>query len=133
MSAGSRAISSAYEGVQRNDVKIQDCRANPGLHEMNWAQKAITGVFLSAALTTATVTAAVPTTAPAQPPPKSAAQAGSSNRSAGELLIIRKSDGTFTIQKKPRNGSFKGSKAGGGLVIPPQVVVPLIPATRKKP
>ncbi len=86
---------------------------------MNWAQKAITGVSLSVALMTPTIT--------------SAAAAGASNRSAGNPMIIRNPDGTFTIQKKPLNRTSKDSKAVSGLVIPPQVVVPLVPATGKKP
>lgn len=48
-------------------------------------------------------------------------------------MIIRNPDGTFTIQKMPPNGTSKDSKAASGLVIPPQVVVPLIPANGKKP
>lgn len=59
--------------------------------------------------------------------------AGASNRFASALMINRGPNGTFTIQKKPPNGGSKDSKAGSGLVIPPQVVVPLVPGTGKKP
>ena len=58
--------------------------------------------------------------------------AGASNRSAKAPMIIRRPNGTFTIQKNP-NGGSKDSKAGSGLVIPPQVVVPLVPGIGKKP
>lgn len=139
MSSGSRAISGAYERVQRNDIKALDCRGSSTL--MSWVQKAAAGVFLSAALLmTPTITAAVllgvyetACSAPTQPPPESAAHAGTSNKSARNPFIIHNADGTFTIQKKPPNGPFKDSKAGSGLVIPPQVVVPLVPATGRKP
>jgi hypothetical protein len=53
--------------------------------------------------------------------------------SASNPMIIRNRDGTFTIRKKPPNGTSKHSKAGNGLVIPPQVVVPLVSAVGKKP
>jgi hypothetical protein len=58
--------------------------------------------------------------------------AGASNNSAKAPVIIRGPNGTFTIQKPPHGGS-KDSKAGSGLVIPPQVVVPLAPGIGKKP
>ena len=58
----------------------------------------------------------------------SAAQADS----ASKPMITHNPDGTFTVQKEPRNGNAKEAKAKEGLVIPPQVVVPLIPAVGKK-
>ena len=79
---------------------------------MNWALKTTAGVALSVALLTL---------------------AGASNKSAGNLIIIHHADGTFTIQKKAPDGSSKDSRPGGGLVIPPQVVVPLVRVTAKKP
>jgi hypothetical protein len=66
--------------------------------------------------------------ATAPTPPKSAAPAGASSNP----MIIHNRDGTFTIQKEPLNGTSKDSNAGNGLVIPPQVVTPLIPAVGKK-
>jgi hypothetical protein len=48
-------------------------------------------------------------------------------------MITKNPDGTFTVQKEPRNGNSKDAKAKQGLVIPPQVVVPMIPASNKKP
>lgn len=53
-----------------------------------------------------------------------------SDKSAGHPMIVQHADGTFTIQKKAPDAS---SCPGGGLVIAPQVVVPLAPATTKKP
>jgi hypothetical protein len=46
-------------------------------------------------------------------------------------MIIDNPDGTFTVQKQPPK-SANDAKAKQGLVIPPQVVVPMIPA-RKHP
>ena len=46
-------------------------------------------------------------------------------------MIVQNPDGTFTVQKEPAKPA-KDTKAKKGLVIPPQVVVPIIPA-RKHP
>lgn len=46
-------------------------------------------------------------------------------------MIIHNPDGTFTVQKTPPKNGAKGT-AKKGLVIPPQVVVPLIPAREKR-
>ena len=46
-------------------------------------------------------------------------------------MIIQNPDGTFTVQKAPPKEGAKGT-AKKGLVIPPQVVVPLIPAREKR-
>ncbi len=46
-------------------------------------------------------------------------------------FIIHNPDGTFTIQKAPpKNGTKTTGKKG--LFIPPQVVVPIIPAREKR-
>ena len=47
-------------------------------------------------------------------------------------MIIPNPDGTFTVQKAPPKAAAKDPKAEMGLVIPPQVVVPLIPAREKR-
>jgi len=47
-------------------------------------------------------------------------------------MIIHNPDGTFTVQKEPPKAGAKDSKAKEGLVIPPQVVVPIIPAPEKR-
>lgn len=47
-------------------------------------------------------------------------------------MVIHNPDGTFTVQKEPPKAGAKDSKAKKGLVIPPQVVVPFIPAPEKR-
>lgn len=47
-------------------------------------------------------------------------------------MIVHNPDGTFTIQKQPPKAGTNDSTAKKGLVIPPQVVVPLIPAPEKQ-
>ena len=46
-------------------------------------------------------------------------------------MIIQNPDGTFTIQKAPPKEQAKDA-AKKGLVIPPQVVVPIIPARERR-
>jgi len=46
-------------------------------------------------------------------------------------MIIQNPDGTFTVQKAPPKEVGKGT-AQKGLVIPPQVVVPIIPARERR-
>jgi hypothetical protein len=46
-------------------------------------------------------------------------------------MIVHNPDGTFTVQKQPPK-STKDTKAKKGLVIPPQVVVPIIPARERR-
>jgi hypothetical protein len=46
-------------------------------------------------------------------------------------MVIRNSDGTFTVRKAPPKDGAKGP-ATKGLVIPPQVVVPIIPAPERR-
>jgi len=60
------------------------------------------------------------------------AQAATSN-SASNPMITPNPDGTFAVQKEPPNRNSKDAKANDGLVIPPQVVVPFVPAVGKKP
>ena len=47
-------------------------------------------------------------------------------------MIIHNPDGTFTIQKDPPKPGARDSKAQKGLVIPPQVVVPIITAPERR-
>ena len=47
-------------------------------------------------------------------------------------MIIPNPDGTFTVQKAPPKEAARDPKAEKGLVIPPQVVVPIIPAREKR-
>ncbi len=81
--------------------------------------------FASAALVLLSVVAAA--AAGDSLPPKSAAPA-----SASKPLIVENPDGTFTIQKVPPKGNSKNGKAGNGLVIPPQVVMPIFSPAEKK-
>jgi hypothetical protein len=46
-------------------------------------------------------------------------------------MVIQNPDGTFTVQKAPPKEGTKGT-ATKGLVIPPQVVVPIIPARERR-
>jgi hypothetical protein len=45
-------------------------------------------------------------------------------------MVVHNPDGTFTVQKAPRKNA-KVTNAKKGLVIPPQVVVPIVPAREK--
>jgi hypothetical protein len=45
-------------------------------------------------------------------------------------MIVHNPDGTFTVQKEPAEPA-KDAKAKKRLVIPPQVVVPIIPAPHR--
>jgi hypothetical protein len=50
-------------------------------------------------------------------------------------MIFQNPDGTLTVQKEPPKGGArdtKGTKPKEGLVIPPQVVIPIIPAPEKR-
>jgi hypothetical protein len=48
-------------------------------------------------------------------------------------MVTQNPDGTFTIRKEPSRGAAKDGKFEKGLVIPAQVVVPIIPTPRKAP
>ncbi len=95
----------------------------------------LNGVLVAALLSAATPFANSVTVMAADDPPapKSAASADASSKSAGTPMIIHNPDGTFTIQKRPSNATAKDSKAGNGLMITPQVVVPFVRADGKKP
>ena len=47
-------------------------------------------------------------------------------------MVIQNPDGTFTVQKAPPKEGAEDTKAKKGLVIPPQVVVPIIPARERR-
>ena len=82
--------------------------------------------FLTASVLGAGAVAAMAADAP--PPPKSAEPAVPSSKSASTPMIVQNHDGTFTIQKAPP----KDAQINNGLVIPPQVVVPIFSAVEKK-
>lgn len=87
--------------------------------------RVLMAAFLSAAVPFASAVAAMAADDP--PPPKPAAPAASS-KWAGKPFIIDNPDGTFTIQKVPKDPQ----DAKNGLVIPPQVVVPFASGIGKK-
>jgi hypothetical protein len=58
-----------------------------------------------------------------------AGDAASANRPP---MVIPNPDGTFTVQKAPPKEGAEDTKAKKGLVIPPQVVVPIIPARERQ-
>jgi hypothetical protein len=47
-------------------------------------------------------------------------------------MIIQNPNGTFTVQKAPPKEGDEDTTAKKGLVIPPQVVVPMIPARERR-
>jgi hypothetical protein len=47
-------------------------------------------------------------------------------------MVIQNPDGTITVQKEPPKGGAKDTEAKKGLVIPPQVVVPITPTPEKR-
>jgi hypothetical protein len=64
--------------------------------------------------------------------PQATKAAGDAASTSKPPMIIRNPDGTFTVQKAPPKEAAKDPNAKKGLVIPPQVVVPLIPAREKR-
>jgi hypothetical protein len=81
---------------------------------MRWNRNRLSVVaFLAACASPAAV---VGDDHPADPPP---------------LMITHNPDGTFTIRKEASKKDAKDGKAPKGLVIPAQVVVPMIPAGPK--
>jgi len=47
-------------------------------------------------------------------------------------LVVRNPDGTITLQKEPVKGQAKDTNTKKGLVIRPQVVIPIIAARQKR-
>ena len=70
------------------------------------------------------------TPSPAPPAPKPVASDADS--ASQPPLVIHNSDGTFTIQKEPPKGNAEDANAKKGLVIPPQVVVPIASPPKKQ-
>ena len=68
----------------------------------------------------------------ADDPQATKAAAGDAASTSQQPMVIRNPDGTFTVQKLPPKDATKDPKAKKGLVIPPQVVVPIIPAREKR-
>ena len=65
-------------------------------------------------------------------PSKSPTAPAASSIPANMPMITHNPDGTFTVQKESPNGNSKDTEVKEGLVIPPQVVVPLVSAPEKK-
>jgi hypothetical protein len=65
------------------------------------------------------------------PPAPKTVESDAASRSKPPL-IIHNPDGTFTIQKEPPKGEAENAKANQGLVIPPQVVVPIAPVPKNE-
>jgi hypothetical protein len=86
-------------------------------------------IAVIAFLTASAALAAVTGAGNSQAPKAAASDAASTNQ---PLMIVQNPDGTFTIQKGSPKGEPKDAKAKNGLVIPPQVVVPMIPAPKRK-
>jgi hypothetical protein len=93
---------------------------------MNQFNGALAVILLSAAMPFANVVGVK--AADDREPPKSTEPAAPS----GKPFIINNPDGTFTIQKEPPDGTSENSKVQNGLVIPPQVVVPIASGIGKK-
>jgi hypothetical protein len=47
-------------------------------------------------------------------------------------MVIQNPDGTITVQKQPSKEAAKDAKAQKGLIIPPQVIVPIIPTPERR-
>jgi len=75
---------------------------------------------------------AAATMAASDPPPTSSAPDGASTGTAAKPMITPNPDGTFTIQKELSTPNSKDAKVERGLVIPPQVVVPIAPTAKSK-
>jgi hypothetical protein len=63
--------------------------------------------------------------------PQATKAVGEAASPSAPLMVIHNPDGTFTIQKAPSKEQAKDA-AKKGWVIPPQVVVPLIPARARR-
>jgi hypothetical protein len=63
---------------------------------------------------------------------KAVVGAAASTTTNKPAMVIQNPDGTFTVQKEPANEGGKDAKAKKGLVISPQVVVPIILPTEKR-
>jgi hypothetical protein len=65
-------------------------------------------------------------------PQATKAVAGDAATTSRPPMVIRNPDGTFTVQKAPPKEGAEDAKAKKGLVIPPQVVVPIVPTPEKR-
>lgn len=65
-------------------------------------------------------------------PPTTKAVVGDAASTNKPPMVIQNPDGTLTVQKEPPKGRAKDTEAKKRLVIPPQVVVPTIPAPERR-
>jgi hypothetical protein len=97
---------------------------------MQWSKNLLSPVlaFLSACASPAAVMGAD------NPPPQKPAVTDTAPASSASNppMVIQNSDGTFTVRKEPSTRDTKDVKVKKGLVIPAQVVVPLILTPEKK-
>jgi hypothetical protein len=64
-------------------------------------------------------------------PPATKSVVGDAASASKPPMVIQNPDGTITVQKEPPKPA-KDTKAQKGLVIPPQVIVPITPAPEKR-
>jgi hypothetical protein len=64
-------------------------------------------------------------------PPATKSVVGDTAATNKPPMVIQNPDGTITVQKEPPKPA-KDTKAQKGLVIPPQVIVPITPAPKKR-
>jgi hypothetical protein len=93
---------------------------------MKWPSHLLSPVFAVLAVCTSTVAVM------GADDPQATKPVGKAASPSTPLMIIHNPDGTFTVQKAPPKEGAEGTKAKKGLVIPPQVVVPLIPARERR-
>jgi hypothetical protein len=65
-------------------------------------------------------------------PPKQSAKDIVPDDAKKPPMITQNSDGTIMVQKEPSNEEAKNAKAKKELAIPPQVVIPIVPAPEKR-
>jgi hypothetical protein len=97
---------------------------------MQWSRNLLSPVlaFLSACASPAAVMGAD------NPPPQKPAVTDTAPASSASKppMVIQNSDGTFTVRKEPSTRDTKDVKVKKGLVIPAQVVVPVILTPERK-
>jgi hypothetical protein len=97
---------------------------------MQWSKNLLSPVlaFLTACASPAAVMGAD------NPPPQKPAVTDTAPASSASKppMVIQNPDGTITVRKEPSTGDAKDMKVKKGLVIPAQVVVPVIRTPEKK-
>jgi hypothetical protein len=65
-------------------------------------------------------------------PPATKAAAGDAASAKKPSIVVQNPDGTLTVQKVPPKDGAQNTRAKKGLVIPPQVVVPIVTTPQKQ-